>query len=67
LRGVAGGVYARFDGLQIWLTTENGLRVANTVPLDPHALLNFEAWLQSLREGQGGRSQATSELILLPI
>lgn len=44
------GVYAMFDGFQVWLTTENGVAVTNTIALDPHVLVNFEQWLRRLRE-----------------
>jgi len=42
--------YARFDGLNIVLTTENGVGVTNTIVIEPHTLLNFELWLKRLRE-----------------
>ena len=32
------GCYATFDGLGIWLTTENGVEVTNEVYLEPIAL-----------------------------
>lgn len=50
---IGDGVYVRFDGLQVWLTTENGSRVTNEIALPPDTLLCFELWLRQLREPQG--------------
>lgn len=32
------GVYASFDGFQIWLETSDGLEITNKVALDPTVL-----------------------------
>lgn len=29
------GVYAHFDGYQIWLTTTNGIHMTNSIALEP--------------------------------
>ncbi|TFH47229.1 MAG: hypothetical protein E4H01_08660 [Lysobacterales bacterium] len=43
-------VYADFDGYHIILTTENGIRVTNSIALEPtvfDALTRYHAWLQA--------------------
>ncbi len=47
------GVYATFDGYQIWLHVSNGLRITNQVALEPtvfDALRHYENNLQTKPE-----------------
>lgn len=37
------GVYVSFDGYQLWLTTEDGISVTNTIALEPSV---YEALVQ---------------------
>jgi hypothetical protein len=43
------GVYAEFDGWQIWLYTHDGYQRTNEVALEPHVLCNFLAYLEALK------------------
>ena len=43
------GVYARFDGYSIVLTTENGISVQNEIVLEPGILRSFEQYVSRLR------------------
>lgn len=43
------GLYVRYDGYQVWLTSENGIEVLDAVALDASTLLAFENWLKGLR------------------
>ena len=35
------GLYFHYDGYQVWLTSEDGVRVINEVALEPAVLNNF--------------------------
>ena len=50
------GVYARFDGFGIVITTENGLRETNRIVFDGDTLVAFEWYVSALRK----RTSATS-------
>lgn len=43
------GVYASFDGYQIWLTTEDGIRITNQIALDSSAFYNLVEFEKELR------------------
>jgi hypothetical protein len=42
------GVYARFDGDHIWLTTENSIAVTNTIALERQDVTAREQVLSSM-------------------
>lgn len=42
------GLYARYDGNGIWLTSENGVEVLNQVYLEPEVVAVFEQYLGRL-------------------
>lgn len=42
------GVYGRFDGFGVWLTTENGFEIANEIYLEPQVYDNLTAWIKRL-------------------
>jgi hypothetical protein len=43
------GLYARFDGHQVWLETMEG----NSVALEPEVVKAFSAYVQSIRDAYG--------------
>ena len=54
---LAEGVYARFDGYQIWLLTQDGYRVTNSIALDDTTMAAFDEYRRTLTEKlkSGGR------------
>lgn len=44
------GVYARFDGFAVWLTTENGIDTTNQICLEPAVLSALFAFAQKLNK-----------------
>lgn len=40
------GVYAELDGLDVVLTTEDGIRATNRIVLEPEVLDALNRWLQ---------------------
>lgn len=44
------GVYARFTGYDIELTTENGISVTNRIHLENDVLIAFERFVASIRQ-----------------
>ena len=46
---IGDGLYASFDGTQIWLQAYDGINVYNEVALEPHTLANFEEYVKELR------------------
>ena len=45
---IGDGVYADFDGYYLVLTSENGLRVLNTIYIEPEVLQELEAYVDRL-------------------
>jgi len=45
------GVYADCDGYHIILTTEDGIRVTNTIFLDPHVARLLTSYIQKMMGG----------------
>jgi hypothetical protein len=45
---IGDGVYADFDGYYLVLTSENGLRVLNTIYIEPEVLQELEAYIDRL-------------------
>lgn len=43
---IGDGVYADFDGYDLILRTNDGLRDTNTVVLEPEVLANLTKWLE---------------------
>lgn len=43
-------VYAIFDGYHVWLTTENGISVTNSIGLDPHVVDALFGYITKLYE-----------------
>lgn len=43
------GVYAAFDGFSVVLTTEDGIRVTNTIVLEPDVISALERFIEMLR------------------
>lgn len=43
------GVYAQFDGYQVWLTTENGYETTNQIALEPPVLSALEQYVSDLK------------------
>lgn len=43
------GVYVRFDGWGLWLTTENGVRVTNEIFLEPEVFAALERYVAALK------------------
>lgn len=43
------GVYAAFDGYQVWLTTENGIETTNSIALEPAVYAALERYVKALR------------------
>lgn len=46
------GVYARFDGFQIWVEASNGVQVTAAVALDPGVWTALLAWEKRMAEAQ---------------
>jgi hypothetical protein len=44
------GLYAEFDGYQIWLFTHDGYARKHEVALEPQVLTNFLAYIERLKE-----------------
>jgi hypothetical protein len=44
------GVYASFDGFQIWLRTSDGKSYTNEVALEPYVVETFIAYIDYLNE-----------------
>ena len=44
------GVYVDIDGLNVVLTTENGVEVTNTIYLDRDVLVELTKWCKSMAE-----------------
>lgn len=44
------GAYINFDGYQIILTAENGIRATDTVALEPEVLERFLRYVERLKE-----------------
>lgn len=49
-------VYAKFDGYQIWLTTENGLPddPSNTIALEPSVQISLVKLFERIAAGEYG-------------
>jgi hypothetical protein len=43
---IGDGVYVKYDGFALWLTTENGLATTNRICLEPDVLKAFLEYLQ---------------------
>ena len=43
------GLYAEFDGWQVWLFTHDGYQRTNAVALEPGVLTKFLAYLEALK------------------
>lgn len=44
------GVYAEFDGYQVWLTTENGIETTNKIALDERVYVNLRQYVEFIKE-----------------
>lgn len=44
------GLYVRFDGTSIWVTSENGVEVLDQIAFEPSVLFAFEGYLKRMRE-----------------
>lgn len=47
---IGDGVYASFDGFQVWLKTSNGLETTNVIAIEPGVrskLLDYFKWLDT--------------------
>lgn len=49
-RYLGDGVYVRFDGYHVTLTTENGIRSTNTIHLEPLVVSALRDYLMHLKE-----------------
>lgn len=52
------GVYASFDGYQIWLTAENGICATDSIALEPDVLNSLNRFAQKIN---GTTEDAESE------
>lgn len=43
------GVYASFDGYQIWLTTDDGFEITNSIALEPPVYARLTQYVEKLR------------------
>ena len=54
------GVYAEFDGYQIWLLTSDGYSITNRIALEPsvfHALVRFLRTMPRLRRAEEAQAE----------
>ena len=49
-RYLGDGVYVEFDGYQFKLTTENGIRMTNTIYLEPSVFRALEQYVEAVRD-----------------
>ena len=42
------GVYARFDGFQVWLTAENGISVTDEIALEPDVFTSLTRYFEKV-------------------
>ena len=54
-RYLGDGVYAEYDGYQIKLTAENGLRVTDTIYLDPNVMEEIVIYILNLNKKENGQ------------
>lgn len=50
---IGDGVYASFDGYQIWLTTENGIEATNRIAIEPNVWQMLKIYVKRLEEQTG--------------
>ena len=48
------GVYVGHDGYHVWLYTDNGITVSNTIALEPPVLYTFDLWRKRFCERPKG-------------
>ena len=48
------GVYVRYDGFALVLTTENGLSVGNTIVMEPHVFHSLTEYVDKLKKVEHG-------------
>ncbi len=58
------GVYAAYDGYHVVLTTEDGLTVTNSIPLEPAALTALFGYVERRKEQSAARPSAPEHEIV---